>query len=202
VVDLTDPDAAATVLRHCHRRRLRVSMLINNAGVGSHTVFATQTRATIQRMIDVNISAATEIVRLFLPHMLRKKSGTIINVSSIAAFEAEPGTSVYAASKAYLQSFTESLAAEVRDSGVYVASVCPGITMTPFLAAAGLDPDKLQAEAQTPQQVVEEALLGMSKRQELIVTGRSNRMRITAQSLSVRRVISFLRQSLRRIGGR
>jgi uncharacterized protein len=197
VIDLTDPDTPLYLARHCHRRRLRVSMLVNNAGVGFRAVFAEQARASMQQILDVNILALVRLTRLFLPRMIRCGTGTIVNVGSVAGFVPSPSTALYAASKAFVLSFTESLARETTGTGVHVANVCPGMTDTPLLDSFGL---RCSRGVQTPEQVVEEALAGIGRGHHFIVTGSGNRIRVWAQRASLRWVLHSIRQVLRKVG--
>jgi short-subunit dehydrogenase len=199
VVDLADPGARLSLMRHLHRRRLRVRSLINCAGVGVHRKFAAHGRKSIDQVIDVNARAVVHLTRLFVRHMIRHRQGMILNVSSTAAFEKMPDWAVYGATKAFVQSFSESLQEELEGSGVYVALVCPGPTSTPFFAAAGLDEASIPARQQTADEVVAEAMVGLDQRRKMIVTGSHNRMKIALQRISVRSILQSLLRCLRRL---
>lgn len=196
--DLAEPDAAQRVYEFCRERNLRVSMLVNNAGFGMHAAFAEQELPEIERMMCVNMNSLVALTRLFLPQMIERGSGTIVNVASTAAFGPAPYWAVYGATKAFVQCFTESLQEELRGSGVYVTSVCPGVTRTNFHTRAGATlPD---SNVQTPREVVDEALEGMDRRMPLIVTGRYNRIRIKTQRVNLRQVLANVKGGLRRVG--
>jgi len=199
VVDLGDVDAPLRVLRYCHRNRLRVHTLVNCAGVGARVPFAQQSLRSIHQTLDVNVRSLVALTRLLLPRMIRKGRGTIINVSSIAAFEPEAGMVAYTASKAFVQSFTEALSRELAGTGVEVFAVCPGVTRTPFLAAAGLSEKEIPPTAQTPEQVVEEAMRGIDRKRRVIVTGRQNRIRIWAQRVTLRSAARTVLRVARRL---
>jgi short-subunit dehydrogenase len=156
-----------------------------------------QALSRIEEMIRVNISASVALTRLFIPGMLGRGNGTIVNITSISAWERSPYWSVYGATKAFLQSFTESLQDELKDSSVYVTAVCPGLTRTSFFDSAGVEcPENVQ----DPQEVVAEALAGIDRRLPLIVTGRSNRIRIHAQRANLRTLLANIRGGLRKVG--
>jgi short-subunit dehydrogenase len=114
----------------------RVTLLINNAGLGDHGFFENSEWSRVQSMLDVNITALTRLTHALLPELVRAGRGAILNVSSIASFLPMPKMAVYAASKAYVTSFTEALRAEVRDTGVSVTALCPGPVNTEFFETA------------------------------------------------------------------
>ena len=137
-LDLSDPGAAAEIVRECQYRQLEVDMLINNAGFASYGEFAQSDLGEQLDMLQVNVTALTELTRRFLPGMLARQRGRIMNVASVAAFMPGPLMAVYYASKAYVLSFSEAINEEVRGTGVYVTALCPGPVETGFQARAGL----------------------------------------------------------------
>jgi uncharacterized protein len=125
-------------------------------------------------MVRVNVAAVTELTYRALPQMLQRRSGAIINVSSLTGFQPVAYMAVYAASKAYSLHFSESLWAEARDHGVHVMAVCPGTTRTELFALAGV-PDWLnRRRSQTPEQVVKSALRALRKRRPVSIPGFRN----------------------------
>ena len=136
LADLSDPAAPPRI--YDELRGTPVDLLINNAGFGCNGPFAEIAWEDEAGLLQVNISALAHLTRLFLPDMLRRGSGRILNVASTAAFVPGPGMTVYYASKAFVRSFSEGLAAEVGGSGVTVTVLCPGPTRTGFAAAAGV----------------------------------------------------------------
>jgi len=134
--DLTQPQAVAGLLAGLRRRRRLPDVLVNCAGVLQQQAFAGMAPAAHQAIIDLNITALTSLLAHLLPGMLKRGSGRILNVASIAAFQPIPMLATYAASKAYVLSLTESLSEELRGSGVTVTALCPGITATQMLSAA------------------------------------------------------------------
>lgn len=137
--DLARCGAAANLAALLRRRRRRIDVLVNNAGVLEHGAFAGADARALQRLIDLNVAGLTAMLCAFVPSMVRRGRGRVLNVASISAFAPVPGLAAYAASKAYVLSLTESLAEELRGTGVTVTALCPGITATPMLdrAAAG-----------------------------------------------------------------
>lgn len=134
--DLSQPDAASRLAARLKRARVAVDVLVNNAGVLSQGPFARQGAAVAQQMISLNIAGLTAMLSAFVPPMVARGQGRVLNVASIAAFQPIPSLATYAASKAYVLSLTESLAEELRDTGVSVTALCPGITATRMLDTA------------------------------------------------------------------
>jgi short-subunit dehydrogenase len=139
VADLARPDAAASLVQEIAARGLSVDVLINNAGLGAAGRFDRSDPVRIDEMMQVNIVALTELTRLLLPDMVARRRGKVMLVASTASFLPGPGMAVYFASKAYVRSFGEALAEELRGSGVAVSALCPGATATEFFAVSGAD---------------------------------------------------------------
>lgn len=137
--DLAQPSAADEVAAELARENRPVDVLVNNAGVGTYGRFASADLASETAMIQVNVVALTQLTRLLLPGMLQRGHGRILNVASTAAFQPGPLMSVYYATKAYVLSFSEALANELRGSGVSVTALCPGPTRTNFQQRAGIE---------------------------------------------------------------
>jgi hypothetical protein len=116
-----------------------LDLLVNNAGFGRHGAFAATAPAELDAMIAVNVRAVTGLTRALLPAMLQQGRGRILNVASTAAFAPGPGMAVYYATKAFVLSWSEALAVELRGSGVTVTCLCPGPVATGFQQRAGLD---------------------------------------------------------------
>jgi hypothetical protein len=136
VVDLTDNAQIESLIDSLARDKIDVDLLINNAGLGDSGPFATSDPIRNEQMALVNVMALTSLTRRLLPHMVAKRRGGILNVSSSAGFLPIPGDAVYAATKAYVTSFSEALRAELRGTGVSVCAVCPGPVRTEFQEVA------------------------------------------------------------------
>jgi len=137
--DLARPEAAAALAATLRRRRRAVDVLVNNAGVLEQGHFTAIAAERHQALIALNVAGLTAMLSAFVPGMVRRGRGRVLNVASIAAFQPVPSLATYAATKAYVLSLTEALAEELRDTGVSVGALCPGITATAMLdrAAAG-----------------------------------------------------------------
>lgn len=128
--DLAGDGAAAALAATLRRRRRVVDVLVNNAGVLEQGSFVALRASAHQRVIDLNVSGLTAMLAAFVPAMVARGQGRVLNVASISAFAPVPGLATYAASKAYVLALTESLAEELRGTGVTVTALCPGITAT------------------------------------------------------------------------
>ena len=136
-VDLAAPEAGETIARELTARGLYCHTLINNAGFGLFGDAVELDRGRQLGMIDVNIGASTDLMLRFLPDMIERKAGRILNVGSVAGFAPGPRMAVYFASKAYLVSLSQALLNELNGTGVTVTCLCPGPLRTPFLTRAG-----------------------------------------------------------------
>ena len=134
--DLSKSGAAAALVRELETQGLVVDVLVNNAGLGSNGRFNTSDPLRIAEIVQVNIVALTELTRLLLPPMVERRRGKVMLVASTAAFQPGPKMAVYSATKAYVLSFGEAIAYELRNSGVSVTTLCPGATATEFAHVA------------------------------------------------------------------
>jgi short-subunit dehydrogenase len=142
-LDLAALQARKFLFDQLQREGISVDILINNAAFGIFGEFAQMAESEILGQLDLNIIALTELTRLFLPAMIRRRSGRIMNVASTAGFQPGPLMAVYYATKAYVISFSEAIANELRGSGVMVTCFCPGATHTGFAQRAGIDKSRL-----------------------------------------------------------
>ncbi len=187
VCDLSEPDATRRLMGEIRERGLQVELLVNNAGFGVVSDVENTDLDRIQELIRVNIAALTDLTYLVLPEMLERRHGAVINVSSVAAFQPVAYMAAYAASKAYVLHFSEALWAEVRDRGVTVLALCPGVTETGFFASAGVPRWLDKHRAQTPAKVVKTALRSLEKRKQYVISGWKNYFLSIAVRLATRR---------------
>jgi short-subunit dehydrogenase len=146
-IDLNQREQIAALPLWLKENDVSIDLLINNAGLGDMGTFATSDPERIQQMLNVNISALTQLTRLLLPEMIARKRGGILNVSSSAGFVPIPGFAVYAATKAYVNSLSEALRAELAGKGISVCSLCPGPVHTEFTEVAQRPGEPAQAAA-------------------------------------------------------
>jgi uncharacterized protein len=197
VADLMRPGAPARLLTEIREKGLSVATLINNAGFGLTGKFDRLPLDRQRGMIDLNIGALTELTHLFLPDMLERREGAILNVASTAAFQPGPGFAVYFATKSYVLSFTEALHQELKRSGIKVSALCPGPTRTEFGDVAGVKSASLGRYSADPASVVAAGLKGLDRNKAIVVPGFTNKL--TAQSSRVipraamRRIVASLK---------
>ena len=202
--DLNLPGAASQLHAAVQARGLNVDILVNNAGLGGYGEFSAQPPAEIDRMIAVNIGALTGLTRAFLPDMLTRGRGRVLNVASTAAFQPGPMMAVYYATKAYVLSFSEAIAEEVAGSGVSVTALCPGPVRTGFQAVSRLgESDLLSGPARlailSADEVARLGVRGMLVGQRVVVAGRLNRVQTLLPRLLPRAVVTRL---IARVQGR
>ena len=191
--DLTRPDAPQAIFDFLLNENIPIEVLVNNAGIGVGGEFADTKLTRELEMIQVNIAALTHLTKLFLPPMIKRKSGRVLNVASTAAFQPGPLMAVYYATKAYVLSFSGALSEELRNSGVTVTALCPGPTHTDFADAAEMTNSRLfntfgVAEA---ADVAEYGFEAMMHGKRLAIPGFKNKIlaqanRIAPRSLSAR----------------
>jgi len=175
-VDLADTDAVDRFTRWLSDEGIRINFLINNAGLGDHGLFQASEWPKVKSMLDVNITALTRLTHSLLPVLRTFEDSAILNVSSSASFVPVPRLAVYAATKAYVTSFSEALRAELRGTGVSVTALCPGPVDTEFSEVAGSGhsgpgfgaPEFLKV---TTERVVREALLGVERDRARVIPG-------------------------------
>lgn len=141
--DLADRDSPERIFDFLHNENIKVDVLVNNAGLGIMGEFAETELVREMKMIQVNIAALTHLTKLFLPAMIKRRSGRVLNVASTAAFQPGPLMAVYYATKAYVLSFSQALSEELRNTGVSVTVLCPGPTQTDFFVGAKMTNSRL-----------------------------------------------------------
>jgi uncharacterized protein len=174
-LDLAAPTAPTFLFDQLQAQKISVDFLVNNAGFGIHGPFAEMPEEEILGQIDLNIRALTELTRLFLPHMVAKHSGRVMNVASTAGFQPGPLIAVYYATKAYVISFSEAIANELHGTGVTVTCFCPGATHTGFANRAGVAKSRLfQLGAMSAEKVARDGYRAMMRNRTLAISGAHN----------------------------
>ncbi len=173
-LDLTEADADERLFEETEKHGFEVDWLINNAGFGSYGDFSQLGLGHELGMIDLNIRTLVALTHRYLEGMRERKSGTIINVSSAAGFQPIPFMATYAATKAFVTSFSEAIAEENRPYRIKVMALCPGSTKTNFHAAAKMDRLMEVKGQQTSEEVVETAMRGIKSGRTRIVSGLAN----------------------------
>lgn len=164
--DLSEADARSHLIELLRRRKRRVAGLCNNAGFGSFGRFWELDLAREAEEVRLNVEALHELTGAFVPDMVARRSGAILNTGSLAGFQPQPSNATYAATKAFVNSFSEALHTELSGTGVSCTVLCPGPVKTEFADSAGVGhldgfgPSFLWA---TPEQVAERAVEGMAE---------------------------------------
>ena len=168
--DLTAPDSRRELFDFTEREGLRVDYLFNNAGFGGAGQFYEQDWDVLSGMMELNMRAVTELMHLFLPGMVARGRGRVLNTSSTAGFMPGPLQAVYFATKAYVTSVSKAVASELQDSGVTVTALCPGAVKTEFADTAGLGDSKLFESAATPQTTAAQGYTAMEAGRLEVIT--------------------------------
>ncbi len=174
-IDLAEPEAPDRIFKALQSESVALDVLVNNAGFGTYGLFSEHDVTRELELLQVNIVALTHLTRLFLPGMIQRKSGRIMNLASTASFQPGPLMATYCASKAYVLSFSEALANEVKGTGVTVTALCPGATKTEFQAAAKMEGSRLVRNGMMDAKTVAEiGYHAMLKGKPIVVTGVGN----------------------------
>jgi short-subunit dehydrogenase len=195
--DLAAPDGAARVVTEVERQGLQIDFLVNNAGFGTSGAFAELDLARELEMIQVNVTALVTLTRAFLPAMVARRRGRILNIGSTAGFPPGPFMAGYFASKAFVNSFTEALWYELRGSGVTATVSCPGATATEFAGVAGNAGSLLfRLGAASPAVVARQGYRAMSKGKPMVVHGLKNKLTVQSLRFSPRALARAITASL------
>jgi short-subunit dehydrogenase len=187
-MDLSQPDSPAELFAETQKRDLQIDFLINNAGFGSMGEFANLDLDSELNMIDLNVRSLVELTHRFLQPMREQKSGTILNVASTAGFQPVPFMATYAATKAFVTSFSEALWEENRTHGIHVMALCPGVTDTNFFEASRMQRPPART-SQTPDEVVDTALRALRRRKSSVISGWTNLMAVEAERIVPRNLV-------------
>lgn len=187
--DLTRPEAPAEIFSFTESKQLEIELLINNAGFGVFGYIQEISAARQLEMIQVNCSAVVALTSLYIPAMVARRHGDVLIVASVAAFQAVPFNSAYAATKAFDLIFSEGIAEEVRGFGVNVCALCPGTTTTEFQQVAQ-QPDRVFKSAEPAEKVARVGLVGLARGKSCVISGGKNWAMVEAERLAPRRFIA------------
>ena len=178
--DLSSSEELVGLVEQLNDSDIEIDILVNNAGIIDVGAFADAAPEKLQQLIALNIAATTALTSLLLPSMIERKFGRILNVASLAGFQPIPSMAVYAASKAYVLSFTESLAEELRGTGVKVTALCPGLTDTNMVSSIKAQSTTAQWTPgfliSDPKSVARQAYRALMAGQTVLVPGLPNQM--------------------------
>lgn len=176
--DLTDPHAAKQIYDEVGAAGIQIGYLINNAGFGGHGKFHERPWEQDLAMINLNITALTALTRFFLPDMVKRNEGRILNTSSTASFMPGPLQAVYFATKAYVTFFSNAIAEELHDTRITVTNLMPGATETEFATTSGMDKTNLFEKTVSARSVAEDGYKGMINGKLDIVSGLTSSQKI------------------------
>jgi hypothetical protein len=193
--DLAEPRAPDRIFGHLRTAGIKVDVLVNNAGFGAYGAFAELPLERQMEMVQVNLTALTHLTRLFLPGMIERRRGGVLNVASTAAFQPGPGMAVYFATKAYVLSLSEAVAEELAGTGVTVTALCPGPTQTNFAAAANTrNPPVYTRTAMSAEAVARLGHQAFRRASVVAITGFRNRLLAFSVRLAPRSVARKIAQ--------
>ena len=188
--DLSVRDAAPQLVEILNERDISINFLVNNAAFGGRGEFWKLPIDRQMAMVRLNINSLTELTHLLLPAMVERGEGSIINVSSTASFQPLAYTATYAATKAFITSFSMGLAEEVRPHGIRVVTLCPGGTRTNFFEAGNYGVRNLPGGLQDPNEVVEDALRTLDRGGGLVVPRLLNKLAVVVQRFMPRAMVA------------
>lgn len=188
-VDLSREDEVDKLIKYINKNEIDINILVNNAGIGSFGEFAEIDWKTEEKLIDINIKALTKLTKYFLPKMIEKKSGGILNVASTAAFASGPRMATYYASKAYVLNLTEAIHEEVKEYGINISCLCPGPVRTSFQSKAGIKKSEKAKKYLMNADIVAKVGYDKFKKGEvIIIPGFKNRVLVNANKLLPRAI--------------
>ncbi|MGA2337214.1 MAG: SDR family oxidoreductase [Terriglobales bacterium] len=195
--DLTEPGAPAYVLDQTTRADIQMDVLVNNAGFGQYGMFAENDLEECLRQIQLNVTTLTHLTRLYLPAMIERKCGRILNVASTAAFQPGPLMAVYFATKAYVLSLSEALANELGGSGVTVTCLCPGPTATEFQKRANITGIRLtRYGCMDARTVAEDGYRALMAGKPMVISGFRNWLLAQSVRFSPRRLVTAVARKI------
>jgi len=186
VKDLFNPEHAFELYREVKARNLEINILINDAGQGQYGEFV---ETDIRRELDIinlNISSLVVLTKLFLRDMMTRNYGKIMNLSSVASKAPGPWQSVYHGTKAFVQSFTEAIRSEVKDSGVTITALLPGATTTDFFNKAEMNESKVVQEGKLAdaKEVAEDGYKALMNGDDMVVSGAKNKIQVAMSNIT------------------
>lgn len=190
-LDLSDLKSVDVLYQYTQKHNLFIHTLINNAGFGDFGMFSKRDWTKLEAMMQVNILALVKLTHLYLEDMIKYNQGNILNVASIASFQAGPLMAIYYASKAFVLSFTESLSVELKHTHIHVSALCPGPTKTGFEKNASLETSGLfkNLKNDSATTVVSYGLNQLKKNKVIAIPGLFNKIMVVLSKFAPRRLV-------------
>jgi hypothetical protein len=203
VADLSLPGAAKWVFENCELHEDIPDILVNNAGMGSWGPFSDSDPEVQSKMIMLNVVTLTQMTRLFLPGMISRRHGKILNVASTGSFQPGPLMAVYYATKAYVLSFSEAVGNELKGTGVSVTALCPGPTVTEFHRRAGIKLIKFfggrVTMAMSADKVARKGYRALMRGKPVVIPGIFNKMQVFSLRFLPRRAVTGILRAVQEI---
>lgn len=196
--DLSVPKAADNLENWVKKEKLTIDCLINNVGIGIYGKFVENSLDRERELIQLNITLLTELCHKFIPGMIQKGGGHVLNIASIAAFQPGPYYATYFASKAYVLLFSEALALEYENNNVVISALCPGPASTRFFEKAQMSQNSLilKSSLGDPKVVAEAGYEGLMKGKQIIIPGLKNKVISSGYRILSRRAIAKITQKI------
>lgn len=189
VEDLSDAESPGRVYEFCRRHHAAVDLLVNCAGLSRAGDFDDIPHEKLEEIMMVNMMAMARITRLFLPDMITRRGGSIINVASLGALQGVSGLALYSATKAFVLTLSEALYEELKEKGVKVIAVCPGFINTGFFERAGHDRANLRLPVSETGVVVRAAIKGLKNNKVRVFPTLIDRVLVFSQSFVTRKIV-------------
>lgn len=196
-IDLSLASAPQSIAEHLQCKSIHVDILVNNAGFNEYGLFTETDLSRELEMIQLNVASLTGLTKLLLPGMTARKYGRILNVGSTGSFAPGPFNAVYCATKAYILSFTEALAEELKGSGVTATALCPGATKTEFARRANMEDSRIfQGYLLNARKVAEEGYNALMKGQTVVIPDCRYKLMISSLRLVPRKCVARIAKNL------
>ena len=191
VADLSKKEEVQKVYDICKYEKIEIEYLVNNAGFGYYGFFVEGDWSKTEQMLDLNMKSLTKMCYLFIPEMLKRKSGKVLNVASTAAFQPGPIMAAYFATKSYVLSFSEAISNELKGTGVSVTCLCPGLTASGFQDVSGMGESDMMKGKKIPtsKEVAEYGYKAMMKNEMTAIHGVMNAVMANANRFLPRKVV-------------
>lgn len=195
--DLSEVISPAEIFAELQEKSIHIDILVNNAGFNEYGVFFNTDIQRELQMIQVNLVSLTYLTKLLLPGMLKQKYGKILNVASTGSFVPGPYNAVYCATKAYVLSFSEAIAEELKDTNVTVTALCPGATKTQFAQRAKMEHTKLfSGKVMDAEKVAEVGFDALMRGKASVIAGCANRLTVFFLRFMPRNIVAKMAKNI------